>query len=88
MAKVLITMPDQLLKKMDKAATSEHRSRSEWLREAARAHLERANGSSRALLTKPSVRAAIALQERTARELRGVKFDTVAFIRQMRRHRQ
>jgi Arc/MetJ-type ribon-helix-helix transcriptional regulator len=39
MARFMISMPDEMLKKLDEAARKEHRSRSELLREAARRHL-------------------------------------------------
>jgi predicted transcriptional regulator len=39
MARFMISMPDDMLKKLDDAAHKEHRSRSELLREAARRHL-------------------------------------------------
>ena len=39
MARFMISMPDEMLKKLDDAARKEHRSRSELLREAARHHL-------------------------------------------------
>jgi Arc/MetJ-type ribon-helix-helix transcriptional regulator len=39
MARFMISMPDEMLKKLDDAARQEHRSRSELLREAARCHL-------------------------------------------------
>lgn len=39
MARFMISMPDDMLKKLDDAARKEHRSRSELLREAARRHL-------------------------------------------------
>ena len=85
MAKVMITMPDELLKKADKVATAEHRSRSELIREALRAYLaERATGKPPILLNDPKIRAAVELQDRTREELRGVKFDAVEFIRKMR----
>jgi Arc/MetJ-type ribon-helix-helix transcriptional regulator len=35
----MISMPDEMLKRLDEAARKEHRSRSELLREAARRHL-------------------------------------------------
>jgi len=85
MAKVMITMPDEFLKELDKAAAQEHRSRSELIREAVRAYFaERATGASPARLNKPSVRAAVELQDRMSERLRGVRFDSVAFIRKMR----
>ena len=39
MARFMISMPDEMLKKLDEAARKEHRSRSELLREAARDRL-------------------------------------------------
>lgn len=39
MARFMISMPDEMLKKIDEVARKEHRSRSELLREAARQHL-------------------------------------------------
>lgn len=39
MARFMISMPDEMLKKLDERAHKEHRSRSELLREAARQHL-------------------------------------------------
>ena len=85
MAKVMITMPDEFLKQIDKAAAAEHRSRSELMREAMRAYLaEHARGKRASLLDKPSVRAAVAFQDRMREKSKGVKFDSVAFIRKMR----
>ena len=39
MARFMVSMPDELLKKLDRLAKQEHRSRSELLREAARRYL-------------------------------------------------
>ena len=39
MARFMISMPDDMLKKLDEAARKEHRSRIELLREVARRHL-------------------------------------------------
>jgi hypothetical protein len=39
MARFMISMPDEMLKKLDEAARKEHRTRSELLREAARNQL-------------------------------------------------
>ena len=85
MAKVMITMPDEFLKKLDRVAVAEHRTRSELIREAVRAYVvERKSSKRPSRLSKPSIRAAVELQDQTARELRGVKFNSVAFIRKMR----
>jgi Arc/MetJ-type ribon-helix-helix transcriptional regulator len=39
MARFMVSMPDEMVKKLDLRAHEEHRSRSELLREAARRHL-------------------------------------------------
>jgi len=39
MARFMVSMPDEMIKKLDRRAQEEHRSRSELLREAARRHL-------------------------------------------------
>ena len=49
MARFMISMPDEMLKRLDETARKEHRSRSELLREAARRHL-----TGEAYLQQPS----------------------------------
>ncbi len=39
MARFMVSMPDEMVKKLDRRAQQEHRTRSELLREAARRHL-------------------------------------------------
>jgi Arc/MetJ-type ribon-helix-helix transcriptional regulator len=46
MARFMVSMPDELLTKLDRLAKQEHRSRSELLREAARRYLNRAKEST------------------------------------------
>jgi len=48
MARFMISMPDEMLKKLDEAARKEHRSRSELLREAARNRLTGESAASSA----------------------------------------
>ena len=43
MAKILVTMPDEFLHKIDGVASSEQRSRSELIREALRSYMKRSN---------------------------------------------
>jgi Arc/MetJ-type ribon-helix-helix transcriptional regulator len=45
MARFMVSMPDEMVKKLDRRAQEEHRSRSELLREAARRHLAAAEPS-------------------------------------------
>lgn len=40
MAKLMISLPDDFVKRVDRAARAQRRSRSELIREALRAHLE------------------------------------------------
>lgn len=42
MARIMLTMPDELLTEIDQGAKSEHRSRSEFLREIVRYYLRQA----------------------------------------------
>ncbi len=46
MAKILVTMPDEFLHKIDGVATNEQRSRSELIREALRTYMNRMNMKS------------------------------------------
>lgn len=43
MAKILVTMPDEFLHKIDGVALNEQRSRSELIREALRSYMRRVN---------------------------------------------
>ena len=43
MAKILVTMPDEFLHRLDGVANSEQRSRSELIREALRSYMKRSN---------------------------------------------
>ncbi len=43
MAKILVTMPDAFLHKIDNVATNEQRTRSELIREALRSYMKRSN---------------------------------------------
>lgn len=43
MARILVSMPDEFLNRIDKIAGSEQRSRSELVREALRAYIKRRN---------------------------------------------
>jgi Arc/MetJ-type ribon-helix-helix transcriptional regulator len=74
MARFMISMPDEMLKKLDEAARKEHRSRSELLREAARHRLTAdaaaspASSSSRTRTQKiPRTRATGVARERLLR---------------------
>ena len=46
MARVLISMKDEFLERIDEVAEHEHRSRSELIREALRAYISRRGGAA------------------------------------------
>ena len=52
MAKILVTMPDDFLNKVDKLADGENRSRSELIREALRTYMRRISASQKVSATK------------------------------------
>ena len=83
--KVMISIPRPLHEVVDRAASEEHRSRSERLREAARFYLE-----ARASRGRPQddrqVQQAVALMDRLAQDDRPVPgWNTVGAVRRVRR---
>jgi len=52
MARVLISMPDEFLSKIDKVADEEQRSRSELIREALRTYIHKARVRDTALASR------------------------------------
>jgi CopG family transcriptional regulator/antitoxin EndoAI len=52
MAKVLISMPDEFLERIDDVANNEQRTRSELIREALRSYIRRNRGYNRELSEK------------------------------------
>ena len=46
MARILVSMPDEFLSKIDQVAGSEQRTRSELIREALRTYMKRSNINS------------------------------------------
>lgn len=52
MAKVLISMPDEFLDKIDNVAASEQRTRSELIREALRGYIKRSSTANREMSEK------------------------------------
>ena len=65
MARFMISMPDDMLKKLDDAARKEHRSRSELLREAARRHLNTDAQAKAAQGTRSKVKPEMAKKQST-----------------------
>ena len=80
--KVMISIPEDFLAKIDEAAKEDNRSRSEFLREAARLYLE-----VREIQTPgqdPRVQKAIAIQDALARQDALKNWDSTAEIRRWR----
>lgn len=64
--KIMISMPDELLADIDSAADQEHRSRSEFIREAARQYLTARSGKYQRRIDDPKVQKALEIMERIA----------------------
>jgi len=80
MAKVMISLPEGFLSEVDKAAKSEHRTRSDLIREALREYLS-AGKRSKIPIENPRVQEAF----ETLRSLTWKKkFDSTEIIRRMR----
>ncbi len=79
MAKVMISLPEQFLSEVDKAAQAEHRTRSDLIREALREYFRGPKRSKP--IESPRVREAFqTLRSLTWKE----KFDSTKIIRKMR----
>lgn len=80
MSKVMISLPDQFLSEIDEAAGSEHRTRSELIREALREYLRKGKEYKRPV-DNPQTKEAF-------ESLRSIKwkgkFDSTKIIRKMR----
>ena len=81
--KVMISMPEEFLAEIDKAAKEENRSRSEFFREAARLYLKiRKNPVTPG--QDPRVQEAIAIQDALAHQDALPEWDSTAEIRRWR----
>jgi Arc/MetJ-type ribon-helix-helix transcriptional regulator len=80
MAKVMISLPDEFLYEIDDAAKSEHRTRSELIREAIREYLRKSK-EYKTPIDDPRVKQAF----ESLRSIRWKgKFDSTKIIRKMR----
>jgi len=82
-AKVMISMPEDFLKEIDRIVRQEHRNRSEFFREAARLylqvkHVQAVPGQD------PLVQGAVAIQDAIARQNHLDDWDGAAEIRKWR----
>jgi metal-responsive CopG/Arc/MetJ family transcriptional regulator len=83
--KVMVSFPAEFLAEVDEVAQSEHRSRSELLREAVRLYIETRH--QRHPGDDPRVRSAIATQNALARSSPGTGEDSAADVRRWREAR-
>lgn len=83
MAKVMISLPDEFLKVVDAASRAEHRTRSEFIREAVRAYFQQERPYARPM-DNHAIRKAY--ESMRATKWRG-NFDSTQFIRRMRETR-
>ena len=84
--KVMISMPEEFLFEIDKAAKEENRNRSEFLREAARLYL-RVRKNARIPGQDPRVQKAVAIQDALAHQDTLAEWDSTAEIRRLRDNR-
>ncbi|RLC98263.1 MAG: hypothetical protein DRI77_05400 [Chloroflexi bacterium] len=83
-AKVMISIPQPFLKKVDQAAQEDHRSRSEFFREAVRLYLH-VRAAQRRPIDDPQVQQAVALMDQLASQDRPVPdWDVVRAVRDER----
>ena len=81
--KVMISMPEELLNEIDKAAEEENRSRSEFLREAARFYL-RYRKASTLPDQNPCIQRATAIQDKLAGQDTAKEWDSTSEVRKWR----
>lgn len=79
--KIMISLPEELLKDIDEAAAAEHRSRSGLVREATREYV--AKRRRKRPIDDPKVREAIRFMDKMAAEWKE-PFDSTELIRKMR----
>lgn len=85
MSKVMISIPDELLSLIDETAKEEHRSRSEFLREAVRAYLEMKRTPLKLPRNKdPQILQAIKIQNEIAQKDSTPDWNSVQEIRRWR----
>ena len=86
-AKVMISLPKPFLEEIDRRAKAEHRSRSEFLREAVRFYL-RAQEGRLPPGQLPEVQRAVAMQDRLSQVMKHSDVDSVEALRHWREQRR
>lgn len=84
-SKVMVSFPEEFLAQVDQIAQEEHRSRSELLREAMRLYIGMRGGGRPA--DNPTVRQAVAMQDRLSAASPGAGEDSSAEVRRWREKR-
>ena len=82
-AKIMVSIPDEMLSELDQTAKEDHRSRSEFIREAVRLFLQ-VRKSRSAPNQDPRVRKAIAVQDTLAASDTAKRWDGTHEIRKWR----
>lgn len=82
MAKVILTVPDEFLKEIDREAKIEHRSRSELIREALREYLSSSTGVEYG--KKQKIKQAVQQMDEARKRSRGNKVKGSEIIHQWR----
>lgn len=85
--KVMISLPEPFLEEIDRRAKVEHRSRSEFLREAVRFYL-RAQEGRLPPGQLPEVQRAVSIQNRLAETMVNPEVDSVETLRYWREQRR
>ena len=85
--KVMISLPEPFLQEIDRRAKAEHRSRSEFVREAIRFYL-RAQEGALPPGQLPQVQEAVQVQDALAQAMAGDEVDSVAVLRRWREQRR
>ena len=85
-AKIMVSIPEEMIADLDQAAKQEHRSRSEFIREAVRLYI-RVNKSRSIPVQAPQVREAIAVQDALAAADTARDWDGTYEIRKWRDRR-
>ncbi len=86
-AKVMISLPEPFLEEIDRRAKAEHRSRSEFLREAVRFYL-RAQEGRLPPGQLPEVQRAVAIQDQLSEAMKDSELDSVEVLHYWREQRR
>ena len=85
--RVMVSFPEEFLAEVDRVAEEEHRSRSEFLREAVRVYMD-VKRSRRRPMEVPGVRRAVEIQDDLARAASDRGEDSTDDVRQWREARR